>query len=98
VALRDKVQVELDPDLPLTVSEMRVELADGRRFETRHDSGIPMSDVVAQGIRLETKFHSLVAPLVGDARSRRLAGVIQELEGLPSITELTALCVADSAK
>jgi 2-methylcitrate dehydratase PrpD len=98
VSLRDKVQVDLTPDLPLTVSEMSVELADGRRFETRHDSGVPMSDVVAQGSRLETKFHNLVAPILGEKRSKHLASIIKDLEELPSITELTACCVANATE
>jgi 2-methylcitrate dehydratase PrpD len=92
-ALRDKVSVELTPDLGLTVSEMEVELVGGRILRTRHDSGIPMNDRTTQGTRVADKFHALVAPILGKDRSGRIAATVGRLETLPHLGSLMRLCV-----
>jgi len=93
VALRDKVTVDFQPDWPHTVAELELALADGRVLRARHDSGIPASDLAQQGRRLEAKFMSLAAPVLGSAQAERLAGAVASLDKLGSIAELTRLCV-----
>lgn len=91
--LRDKVAVEFARDWPHTLAELKVTLADGRVLEARHDSGVPASDLAAQGNRLEAKFMSLAAPVLGDAQAERLADCVAGVDGLGSVAELTRLCV-----
>ncbi len=91
--LRDKVAVEFARDWPHTLAELKVTLADGRVLEARHDSGVPASDLAAQGNRLEAKFMSLAAPVLGDAQAKRLADCVAGVDGLGSVAELTRLCV-----
>lgn len=91
--LRDKVAVEFVRDWPHTLAELKVTLADGRVLEARHDSGVPASDLAAQGNRLEAKFMSLAAPVLGDAQAERLADCVAGVDGLGSVAELTRLCV-----
>ena len=93
VALRDKVRVELMPDWSTTVTEMRVDLADGRSLATRHDSGIPAADLDEQGRRVEAKFHSLADPILGRARAERLAALVADLEHLPNLAGLVRECL-----
>ncbi|HXZ01089.1 MAG TPA: MmgE/PrpD family protein [Stellaceae bacterium] len=93
VALRDKVTVDFRPDWPHTVAELELRLADGRVLRARHDSGVPASDLAAQGRRLEAKFMSLAAPVLGGAQAGRLAAAVAGLDRLGSIAELTRLCV-----
>ncbi|MGO8916723.1 MAG: MmgE/PrpD family protein [Stellaceae bacterium] len=94
VSLRDKVTVDFQPDWPHTVAVLTVTLSDGRVLEARHDSGLPASDLAAQGRRLEAKFMSLAAPVLGGAQAERLSAAVAGLDRLRSIAELTRLCVA----
>jgi 2-methylcitrate dehydratase PrpD len=91
--LRDKVTIDFAPDWPHTVAELKVTLADGRVLAARHDSGLPASDLVAQGRRLEAKFTGLAAPVLGEKQAARLADAVASLDRLGSVTELTRLCV-----
>lgn len=93
VALRDKVRIEFRPDLPHTVAELRVVLADGRVLEARHDSGVPAADVPAQGKQIDAKFISLAAPIIGDAQAQKLRDGVASLDRLASIGELMRLAV-----
>ena len=93
VALRDKVTVDFQREWKHTVAELAVALADGRVLEARHDSGVPASDLDAQGRRLEAKFMSLAKPVLGGAQAERLAGAVAELDALRSVAELTRLCI-----
>ncbi|HEX7967727.1 MAG TPA: MmgE/PrpD family protein [Stellaceae bacterium] len=91
--LRDTVTVDFQRDWPHTQAEMKVTLADGRVLEARHDSGVPASDLEAQQKRLEAKFMSLAAPVLGSAQAERLRAAVSSLDGLGSVGELTLLCV-----
>ncbi|HYM31953.1 MAG TPA: MmgE/PrpD family protein [Candidatus Cybelea sp.] len=93
VKLRDKVSIEFQRNWPNTVAEMRVNTRDGKSFETRHDSGIPAADVAAQGLRVESKFRSLVEPVIGAAQAKRLADAVHGLDHLRHVGELTRLAV-----
>ncbi len=91
VQLRDKVSVEFQRGWPHTLAEMTVTSADGRSFQARHDSGIPASDLAAQGRRLQAKFMSLAEPVLGRARAEALAAAVEDLDRLSSVAELTRL-------
>jgi 2-methylcitrate dehydratase PrpD len=89
--LRDQVAVEFARDWPHTLATLKVTLADGRVLEARHDSGVPASDLAAQGRRLQAKFMSLAAPVLGEAQAERLGAAVASLEELDSVAELTRL-------
>jgi 2-methylcitrate dehydratase PrpD len=89
-ALRDKVRVELVPGWTLSRSEVSVVLHDGQILEEKHDSGIPARDIRDQGARLETKFHSLVDPILGVEGSDRLIERVSELQHLPDLNAVIA--------
>ncbi len=95
-ALRDKVEIEFVPNWPHTLAEMTVAMADGTRLTGRHDSGVPAEHLGHQRVRLETKFHSLVAPILSPRRSGRLAEMALGIDRLNDIRPLLALCATDS--
>lgn len=92
VALRDKVTCAFAPRGPHTLADVRVELTDGTVLTARHDSGVPASDVAAQGRRIEAKFLALAAPVLGAARAADLAGLVGRLETVGRIAEVMELC------
>ena len=71
-ALRDKMSIEFQPGWSHSLAEMAIQLDDGTTIEATHDSGIPWKDVARQRQALETKFDSLVTPVLGAAGARRL--------------------------
>jgi 2-methylcitrate dehydratase PrpD len=95
VSLRDKVKVVLTPELRLGESQMSVELVDGQHFDTRHNAGVPETDIAAQGLRLEAKFRALVAPFLSEERMTHILQTINGLDALGGISELTRWCVSD---
>ena len=66
-ALRDKMEIEFKPDWAHSLAEMAIQLDDGTTLEATHDSGIPWADVAKQRQALETKYDSLVTPVLGAA-------------------------------
>ena len=91
-ALRDRVVVRCMPaGWPLCLTEIDLELTDGRVLKASHDTGTPAQDLAEQGERLQHKFDALVEPILGPARSARLAGAIREIEQLADIGELMEL-------
>jgi 2-methylcitrate dehydratase PrpD len=97
VRLRDKVVVDFVPGWPPTLAELRVELLDGRTLTTRFDSGVPSSDLAAQGRRLVAKFFSLVEPVLGRPRAEQIAGAVIAFDRLERASDLTRLCVPEAA-
>jgi 2-methylcitrate dehydratase PrpD len=92
-ALRDKVSVDFQSSWPHAAAELRVTLGDGRVLEARHDAGVPATDLSAQGARIEAKFASLAAPVLGKTRAGELAAAVANLDSLRSLGELTRHCV-----
>jgi 2-methylcitrate dehydratase PrpD len=92
VTLRDKVEFDFHNDLTSTQAEMDVLLTDGTSVSARHDAGLPMTDVVVQGHRLQEKFAALVEPVLGVARSDALKEQIGRLDGLLDLRALLGLC------
>ena len=95
VALRDKVQATVDDSIDEASAQVTAVLNDGRRVDIRVDHAIgslqnPLSDA-----RLESKFSSLVTPVLGDARCREITQACWGLASLPDVRVLTALCRPD---
>jgi 2-methylcitrate dehydratase PrpD len=95
--LRDKIVVDFVPGWPSTLAELRVALFDGRTVTTRFDSGLPASDLAAQGRRLAAKFFSLADPVLGRARAEQIAQAIRAFDRLERVSDLTRLCVPEVA-
>jgi len=95
VALRDKVEFEFRRDMPNTRAELELLLADGRRVTAQHDSGVPMTDVTAQGARLEAKFTALVEPVLGAARAQDLIAQANSLGALPDVRGVMRLAAGE---
>ncbi len=89
-ALRDKMAIDFKPHWEHSLAEMAIELDDGTTLEARHDSGIPWADVARQRHAIETKFDSLVTPVLGAAGARRLRDVIDRIDTLADVGELAA--------
>lgn len=89
-ALLRRVTVDTDPALTTTQSRVVVLTADGEH-EAVHDSGVPASDLVAQGKNLDAKFSALVVPELGptggDELKRRIYGLraLREVRGMLSL-------------
>ena len=90
----DKVDVRTDGGLGHT--QARVELrANGHSLEEFHDTGIPATDLEAQGAKLASKMTGLTAPLLGAKASARLRELSLRLETLEDVRDLPGLA-ADS--
>ncbi len=87
-ALRDKMEIEFRPNWAHSVAEMAIQLDDGSTLEAKHDSGIPWTDVAKQRRALETKYESLVTPVLGAAGTKRLHDAIERIDSLTDIGEL----------
>ena len=92
VELRNKVQATVDPSISEEAVDVTAVLEGGRRVHVRVDHAIgslqrPLSDA-----QLESKFNSLVVPLLGDARAREIIQACRALASLPDVRTLTALC------
>ena len=94
ISLRERVRFDWQDNWPQTLCEMELELLDGRRVSTRHDAGIPASDVSRQGERLAAKFDALVAPVLGAPRARELREMIADLDNLADIGSLARLAAS----
>jgi 2-methylcitrate dehydratase PrpD len=91
--LRQRVVLDWQYSWPQTLSELELELVDGRRPMARHDAGIPASDIADQGRRLAAKFDSLVEPVLGAPRTRELRETIAGLDSLADIGTLARLAM-----
>jgi 2-methylcitrate dehydratase PrpD len=87
-SLRDKVSIEFQPNWAHSLAEMAIQLDDGTTLQASHDSGIPWSDVAKQRQAIETKFESLVTPVLGAAGTRRLHDAIERIDSLADVGEL----------
>ena len=81
VALRRKVTVT-DGGGPKSLATARLELHDGRVLERSFDVAVPAEDVGEQGGRIDAKFRSLAAPLLGAEASEALLSDLHNLDDL----------------
>src|SRR3984893_8690131 len=91
VALRERIGFDWQNNWPQTLSELELDLVDGRRVSARHDAGIPAPDVAAQGEHLTAKFDALVEPVLGAPRTRELREMTSDLDSLGATGGLTGL-------
>jgi 2-methylcitrate dehydratase PrpD len=85
-SLIERVTVTTDSSLRNT--QVRVEIVDdGRTRVAEHDTGVPATDLEAQGARLRAKFSSLGEPLLG-ADAKALAERVEHLTALSSARQL----------
>lgn len=94
VGLRERMSLDWQDGWPQTLSELELELADGRRIAARHDAGIPAADIAEQSLRLSAKFDTLVEPVLGAPRTRELREMISGLDGLTDVGGLARLAAA----
>jgi len=88
-ALRERVVVRVMPSgWPVTLTEVDIELTDGRLLKASHDTGTPANHLAEQGDRLNQKFAALAEPVLGRSRATQLAAAIAEVERIPDIGEL----------
>ena len=80
-----------------TRTVVEIETTDGARAVAEHDAGIAAPDVAEQGRRLREKFTALVEPLYGTARTKAIIGLVDRLDSLRDIGELTAACGFETA-
>jgi hypothetical protein len=92
IALRDKVRFEFQEGRPNTIAEVEILLTDGRRFTACHDAGIPANDIDEQGRRLEQKFMSLAAPVLGGAKAGELVGLVRTAVSADDLQKALRLC------
>jgi 2-methylcitrate dehydratase PrpD len=92
VGLRDKIEVDFRTGLSSTFSEIELRLTDGARLTAQHDSGVPATDVVQQGKRLEAKFAALVDPVLGTDKAARLIADVGRLETLADVRGMMRVC------
>jgi 2-methylcitrate dehydratase PrpD len=91
IGLRERIEIDWQDSWPQTLSELEIELTNGRRVTARHDAGIPAADIADQGRRLSAKFEALVEPVLGAPRTRELRGTIAGLDHLRDVAELAKL-------
>jgi len=90
--LRDKIEIDFQSGWPHTQAQVEIETTDGAKVTATYDAGVPAEDVMEQGRRLVQKFHALVDPILGNARSREIIAAVQNLDGLKDLRSLGALC------
>ena len=89
-ALRGKLRIVFEENWPTSRAALSVTQTDGASFEAQHDSGIPAPDVAAQGRRIEAKFLSLAAPIIGEERAGRLRDAVQTIDRAASVAGMMA--------
>jgi len=87
-ALREKTEISFQPNLAHSVAELAIQLDDGTTLQASHDSGVPSADVGKQRRALETKFDSLVTPILGANGTRRLHDAIERIDSLSDVGDL----------
>ena len=86
--LLHRVRVVTDDALAGTQSQVELVLAGGGRLDGGFDSGIPATDLAAQGRKLRAKFDALAGPVLGPDRADALAERIAKMCALMNVCEL----------
>lgn len=91
VDLCEKIEIATWKKKSHTLSEVAVQLDDGRVLRKEFDVGIPMTDLAAQGQSLTQKFLGLAEPAIGAARAGQVAEVTGRLGSVGNVADLMAL-------
>jgi len=92
VALNDRMRVVGDEALARGTSEVIVSMRDGVVYREFGNVSVPSRELEEQGRRLEAKFITMAAPIVGEAHADAIRERVGDLERLDNVTELAALC------
>jgi 2-methylcitrate dehydratase PrpD len=87
-AMIERITVATDSSLRTTQARVEI-VADGRPRVAEHDTGVPATDLDAQGAKLRAKFSNLVGPFLG-ADAKALAERVEQLAALPSARQLVS--------
>ena len=90
IQLRDAVRVRPTKGISATATPIVVRTQDHRELEACVDVGQPATDLELQRSKLEGKFRSLVAPLLGEERSQMIVEFTARAEELTSVAGLVA--------
>lgn len=90
-ATREKIDVSLSNIRPITRTQVRLQLNDGRTVEVEHDSGLPETDLAVQKGRLERKFTALASEVLGADQAARLLAAVNALESATDIGSVMRL-------
>lgn len=90
-ALRDRVNVAPAPGDWERGTGVTVTTRDGRSFSEQVNLNIPAADLDLQWERLEAKFRSLAAPVVGATAKESLARAVASFEAESSVANIVAL-------
>lgn len=91
VDLRNRTIVRLVQGREITLGSVTLDLEDGSKHSAYADAGVPDTDLDREAERLQIKFDSLVAPLLGETRTRDLADRLLRLRDAEEVSELTTL-------
>lgn len=92
IAIRDRITVELVPDLEETSSVVLLTLTDGRELREFVEEEGPEADKGQEWKRLVNKFLGLTISVLGKERADRLVQAIERLEDTTTVAEIAALC------
>ncbi len=92
VAMRDRVRVTTG-ETGTATGTVRLHTTDGRELVESVDTSVPAADLERQQERLTAKFHVLAGPIVGEERAAAVAEMVERLENLDRVSELTGACM-----
>ena len=95
VELRDRVRVEPWAE-ERQGTRVTVSLRDGRELSEAVNLDVPDPDLARQGTRLEAKFRSLAAPVLGAGRAETLLRTVLALDEATEIRELMRLAATEA--
>jgi len=91
VALRDKVDAQIDPTMPPDAVRIDVTLTDGRTLQKRVEHAIGSKDKPMSNADLAEKFTDLVEPILGKQQTAALLGACWEMAHAPDLNQIAAL-------
>ncbi len=96
-AMRDRVSIVIDDDLPKDAATVELVLTDGRRLTNHvtHNKGTP--DKPMTDAEVESKFVELAAPRIGSEAAHRLAQLCWRLDECADVAEIAHLARGNEA-
>jgi 2-methylcitrate dehydratase PrpD len=88
------VDVDVDPSYRMTAAKVRVRTAGGVH-EASADTGVPASDLDAQGDLLRRKFLGLAGPVVGRGAAGEVVEIVERIAEVGDLRDLTTLVAGD---
>ncbi|MGI8921120.1 MAG: MmgE/PrpD family protein [Solirubrobacteraceae bacterium] len=90
VELRKRVRVIAIGDHTPGVARLRIATRAGQRYEATANTSAPATELAHQRERVAAKFTTLATPLLGADRAEQIRNLIDRLDELQSVGELTA--------